>query len=116
MRAERTAIAGAHALSPDGARLLYFTLDIESRRTTLHAWDLAGKGDTTVVEAGPLEIRLQPHVPSAAWSPDGKWLVASIPTEKGWGLFRMRADGTMKTRLTPEGTDCLGAAWRASPS
>lgn len=113
LKAERTVVAGAHALSPDGKQLLYFIEDFDSRTTRLHIWEFENKSDTTLLEAGPLDYDEVPHVPAAAWSPDGKWLLVSVPSEKGWGLFRVSPDGKQKTRLTPEGVDCVGAAWRA---
>lgn len=115
LKAERIVVAGAHALSPDGKQLLYFLQDFNNRTATLHLWEFENKSDSLLLEAGPLDYDEIPHVPSAAWSPDAKWLLVSVPSDKGWGLFRVSPDGKQKTRLTPEGVDCVGGAWRKNP-
>jgi Tol biopolymer transport system component len=115
LQSDRRILAGANALSPDGKRLLYFAIDDQTDAASLRLWEFEGKVDRQVCESGTLnQSQGFPSIPSAAWSPDGKWLLASLAGEKGWGIFRISPDGKTRIRLTPEGEDCRGAAWHAS--
>ena len=38
--------------------------------------------------------------PSSPWSPDGEWVVYSAKVGSQWDLFKIRPDGSQKTRLT----------------
>jgi TolB protein len=106
-------VAGANALSPDGKRLLYIAVDIGGRSGTLRVLDLASKIENTIMELKLDYVGEFFLAPAPAWSPDGKGALLPLVTEKGRGLFLVSEDGKTRTRLTPEGVDCLQAAWHA---
>jgi Tol biopolymer transport system component len=108
---EKLLLAGANALSPDGKRLAYFALDLAAGMMSLRLWEFAEKSETTLLESPGHGLRGFAILPAAAWTPDGETLLASLPTEKGLGLFRISGDGKTRTRLTPDGVDCLHPAW-----
>lgn len=104
--------AGANALSPDGKRLAYVRLDRGMMKGTLNIWDFSSKADNLLLEVdgdlkGPESLALP------AWAPDGKSLLVPLKTDKGTSLYKVSDDGQKKTRLTPEGVDCLAGAWFA---
>ena len=103
-------VAGANALSPDGKRLLYQSKKAGQTQIALRLRELESRKDTSILEvdqaAGPAMI-LGP-----AWAPDGKSLLVTLPSPKGVGLFHVTEDGKTRTRLTPEGVECLSGAWR----
>lgn len=107
---DKIALAGANGLSPDGKKLLFLVIDPEAQKGSLHLWDFAAKSDNFLMdlESGALELE---KIAVAAWAADGKSFLIPIKTDKGTGLFRVSADGQTKTRLTPEGVDCLSGAW-----
>jgi len=110
---EGLVLAGSNALSPDGKRLLFISFAPNNeggQKAALRMWDFEAKGDSLLLE---FEIE-QKHIQGIAlpaWAPDGKSFLLSMKTEKGSGLFRISDDGKTKTRLTPEGVDCLSGAW-----
>ena len=104
------AIAGPNALSPDGKRLAYVAADRGTKKGSLRIFDLATKGEVTVVELDMGYAGDFPQTPIPAWTPDGKELIVPVAGEKGRGLYRITEEGK-KTRLTPEGIDCFGGAW-----
>ena len=88
---------------------------LQEHLARLRILDLENKAETSLGEEIPVDLAQgYAAFPVAAWSPDGASLVVSMPTENGWGLFRVTPDGKEKVRLTPEGVDCRGASWRAS--
>lgn len=88
-------------LSPDGTRIAFCS-------------DAGGNGingDLGVVNSsgGPIawldtgDCRLandNASFPSSPWSPDSQWIVYSAKVGGQWDLFKIRPDGTQKTRLT----------------
>jgi Tol biopolymer transport system component len=111
-QAGKLAVAGANALSPDGKRLLYVVIDRAEKSGSLRLLDLATKVENTLA---PLDLAYAGEfflAPTPAWSPDGKGILIAIAGEKGRALCRLSDDGKSRTRLTPEGIDCLQAAWR----
>lgn len=104
--------AGPDGFSPDGKRLAYLAIDFTRSTAQLRVLEMDNRAENTLGDEMPFE-RTQGYAafPVAAWSPDGKWLVVSSKTEKGWGLFRVSPDGKERTRLTPEDADCRGASW-----
>jgi Tol biopolymer transport system component len=105
------AVAGPNALSPDGRKLLYFVLQRETMKGSLRLWEFAAKVENTILDVDLGDGKLM-TIPLAAWSPDGKAFLIPMKTEKGTGLFRVSLDSKTRTRLTPEGVDCLAGAWR----
>lgn len=103
-------IGGANALSPDGKRLAYLAVDPGARTGSVRILDLASKVESSLAEL-KLDYWRPLLAPTPAWSPDGKGIVVPITTDKGRGLFLLSDDGKTRTRLTPEGVDCLQAAW-----
>jgi TolB protein len=108
---EGLAIAGPNALSPDGKKLLYLVLQRETMKGSLRLWEFAGKVENTLMDLDLENTRFM-SIPLPAWSPDGKAFLIPMKTDKGTGLFRVSLDGKTRTRLTPEGVDCLAGAWR----
>lgn len=109
---EGLALAGPNALSPDGKKLLYMVLDPQNQKASLRMWEFATKGENFVLETSLGDGKESfEKFPMPAWSPDGKSYLVSLTTDKGMGLFRISDDGKTRTRLTPEGVDCLAGAW-----
>ncbi len=104
------AISGASALSTDGKRLLYTLHTPGSGKATLHVMDLEGKSDAMLTEFAMGEGMFG-GMASPAWAPDGKGYLIPIKTDKGTGLFHVSEDGQTRTRLTPEGVECLTGSW-----
>lgn len=109
---EKLVVCGANGVSPDGKELAFTHVDFEARKASLRVFTFDGKAESTLLE---FEMEMAgggpQNFPSPAWSPDGKWLLAGIRTDKGWGLFRVSRDGQQRQRITPEGTDCIQGAW-----
>jgi Tol biopolymer transport system component len=106
--------AGADALSPDGKRLLYIAIDYMNQTARLRKWEFASRTEENIGDAFAIDLTEGYHAyPTAAWSPDGRWILLSMPAEKGWGVFRLAPDGKANIRLTPEGIDCREGAWHA---
>jgi Tol biopolymer transport system component len=111
IQAEKLAVAGAGALSPDGKRLIYVVMDRENQGSSLRTWEFATKAEVFLNELKIEDIKGPQSFPSPAWAPDGKSFLVSLPSEKGYGLFRVSEDGKTRTRLTPEGVDSFGGGW-----
>jgi hypothetical protein len=104
--------AGPDALSPDGRRLVYFAISYPTQTARLRTWEFAGKVENSLGDEAALNLAEGYHLaPTAAWSPEGRWLLVSRPTEKGWGLLRLSPEGAVQARLTPEGVECRGGSW-----
>ena len=108
---DKMLIATAHAVSPDGKRLLFAAMDPMAKNVSIRVLDLAGKSENILDETAADLDKGPQAFPYPTWAPDGKSFLVSYPTEKGMGVFRMTEDGKTRTRLTPEGVDCFGAAW-----
>ncbi|HTE19458.1 MAG TPA: hypothetical protein VK689_13900 [Armatimonadota bacterium] len=104
------AMAGASSLSPDGKKLLYLSMDPSTMKASLRMWEFATKAESVLmdVDAGGESLE---KFPLPAWAPDGKSFLIALKTDKGMGLFSVSEDGKTKTRLTPDGVDCLTGAW-----
>jgi Tol biopolymer transport system component len=109
---DRFLLAGPNSLSPDGKRLLYVVMEPETRKLSLQMWEFASKSETFILDLESAFMALE-ELPLPAWAPDGKSILVPLKTEKGVGLFRVSDDGKTRTRLTPEGVDCLAGAWIA---
>jgi Tol biopolymer transport system component len=105
------AIAGANALSPDGKRLAYIVMNPQGMKVGLRVWDMVAKSENFIMDLDTDQSSQIASIPLAAWAPDSKSLLLSIKTEKGYGLFKVSDDGKTRTRLTPEGVDCLSGSW-----
>ena len=110
----RMVLAGAHALSPDGKLVLCGVEDLVGETVTLKVYELESKTETTLFEYSVRGASLLTRHPMPAWERGGKSFLISMPTDKGVGIFRVTADGQTKTRLTPEGSDCIQPAWLPS--
>lgn len=102
-------IAGPNAVSSDGKRLAYVVYDLEAMKASLRIWEFESKSELFL---GDLDSSLRgfEKFPMPSWMPDGKALLVAAKTDKGHALFRVPTDGQPRTRLTPEGIDCLGGA------
>lgn len=103
-------IAGPNGISPDGKRLLYAAVNPGGGKVNIKMWDFSSKGESTLLEYEVGEFGVE-KVPLPGWAPDGKSFLIALPSDKGMGLFRVSEDGQTKTRLTPDGVDCLSGAW-----
>jgi Tol biopolymer transport system component len=106
----RLILGGANSLAPDGKQVAYYTLDLTAATMSLRLLELSSKSDRTLFEGKDLGLLGFPRLPSASWTPDGKALIATLPSDKGAGLYRVSLDGTMKKRLSPEGVNCIHPA------
>jgi Tol biopolymer transport system component len=104
-------LAGANAPSPDGKKLAYYSLDLGMNKMTLRVREVAANSEQTLSEGDGHGLMGLPVLPAAAWMPDGKSVLASVATPKGLGIFRISLEDTSKTRLTPEGVDCIHPAY-----
>jgi Tol biopolymer transport system component len=110
--AERLYYSTAGGLSPDGKKLAYMAMDMQNQAISLRVRTLDTASESFLAE-GKITVADGPEGFSAvSWTPDGKWIIANIPTEKGMGVHRISEDGQTKIRLTPEGVDCLTPAYR----
>ena len=106
---ENVVAVSAGGVSPDGKKLLYAQIDPMANQMSFKMRTLADSSETVLVEAPFVGGRKAlASFAFASWAADGKSFVASFPTDKGIGIFRFNADGSGKTRITPEGTDCFG--------
>jgi len=103
-------LAGPNAISPDGKRLLFISAQEGGQKGSLRMWDFEAKADSLLTEF-EFEGKNIQTVSLPAWAPDGKSCLLAMKTDKGVGLFKISEDGKTKTRLTPEGVDCLSGAW-----
>jgi Tol biopolymer transport system component len=110
LSSENIALAGAGALSDDGRRLCYLTLDLAGGTHGIRIWDFTAKADSIVADVTSQVQGNYVWIPTVAWAPDQKSLLVSTKTEKGFGVFRYSPDGQTKVRLTPEGVDCTHAS------
>jgi TolB protein len=106
-------LAGPNALSPDGKTLLFVSMDMATRKGSLRSWTFEGGVENRIIDVEQPDPQIQ-GLPLPAWAPDGKSYLLNLPTDKGTALFRISADGNQKTRLTPEGVNCLAGAWTAA--
>ena len=112
------AFTGPGAVSPDGKKLIYVAFSPMDESMEIKILDLVTKADTALTD---LEVEFQPAMgpeafPLAAWSPDGKSFIASLKTGDGQALFRISADGKMRTRLTPEDVYATAGSWWWPPT
>src|SRR5688500_1585321 len=97
----------AGGLSPDGKKLAFVAVDMANMGLALRVRTLETGSETFLGEA-KIEMKEGPEGFSAvSWTPDGKWVIANLPTDKGMAIFRMSEDGQTKVRLTPEGVNCI---------
>lgn len=110
-------IAGYGASSPDGKSFLYTLIEPLQQKATLRLRAYADGKESDLVQIPlPMADLTLDAFPFTSWDTDGKSFLVSLPTDKGIGIFRFNADGSGKTRMTPEGSDCFGPAlWSASP-
>jgi len=102
---------GSGAVSPDGKRIAYLVIDRNARTGGIRTLDLQTKVENNVID---LELGYVGEfflAPVPAWTPDGKSLILPIAGEKGRGLYLLSEDGKTRTRLTPEGVDCMQGVW-----
>jgi Tol biopolymer transport system component len=104
------AVAGANAVSPDGKKLAFIAVDLPAKRGSLRVLDLASNVENTVLDLDLAYVGQFFRAPAPGWTRDGKSILIPLVTEKGRGLFAVSEDGKTKTRLTPEGVDCLQGA------
>jgi TolB protein len=105
-------LASAGAVSPDGKHLLYFSVDVNARTANLRSRELAAMAENILGDVKLSDLPSFHFLPTACWSPDGKSVLVSAAGERGAAVFRFSEDGQMRTRLTAEGVDSLGAFWR----
>jgi dipeptidyl aminopeptidase/acylaminoacyl peptidase len=90
------------AWSPDGTRIAYTALDLESGLIVIAIAQVDGSAITTIVPDGyPLEYT------HPQWSPDGKWLTIqafTTGTDHGTRLVLARSDGSYRTVLAESPT------------
>lgn len=80
-------VGGRPAWSPDGQRLLF------SAWAATYVVNRDGTGQVDLTPASGA-------VTSATWSPDGQWIAYhGLETDGRTGIFRMRPDGTDRTRI-----------------
>jgi Tol biopolymer transport system component len=112
LKSDRVAVAGEGGLSGDDQRLLYLAVHGgQDDSAELRIWDRATKGEMFLTDVKLGKVGGPAEFPSPAWAPDGKSFIVVLPTEKGRALFRISDDGKSRTRLTPEGVDCVGGSW-----
>jgi Tol biopolymer transport system component len=88
------------AISPDGKRVA-----ISLRRGGKFHLNVMNDDGTGIVGlADNLDVR-----GTAAWSPDGRWIVVGGVDEQGRGLFKIQADGGGLVRLTK--TEATNPVW-----
>lgn len=104
-------LAGANAPSPDGKKLAYYSLELGQNKMTLRVRDLTANSEQILSEGDGHDLMGFAVLPAAAWMPDAKSVLASLATPKGLGIFRISLEDTTKTRLTPEGVDCIHPAY-----
>ena len=110
-------LTGPGGLSPDGKRLIYASIDPENNTAELHIWDFANQSDSVLSDI-EVDVNLGEDpsgIPLASWSPDGASFIVPLKTEAGPALFRVSADGKMKTQLTPNGVVATAGSWWAPP-
>jgi len=104
--------ATAGGLSPDGKRLVVMSIAFQAMTGSFKVLDLENKGESFLDQykaaqtSGPMDLFI-----GACWGPDSKQMLLALPTDKGVGIFHIAADGQKRTRLTPEGVDCLMPFW-----
>lgn len=110
--ADRLFYSNAGGLSGDGKKLAYVAVEMQNKMLSLRVRTLETGSEVFLGEA-KVEMGDGPEGFSAvSWTPDGKWVIANLPTEKGMGIFRISEDGQTKVRLTPEGVNCITPAFR----
>lgn len=117
----RLYLGGTGAWSPDGKRLVLFAADMEKNSGELQIWELATKEHHRLIDTGASlqtrDFRLEAKnaLPMAAWSPDGKQIVASRAAldqnRLDVGLFLLSPEGEILKRLTPQGVLAFNASW-----
>jgi Tol biopolymer transport system component len=104
-------LAGANAPSPDGKKVAFYSVDLSMNKATLRVRDLAATSEQILYEGNGHGLMGLPVLPAAAWMPDGKSVLASLATLKGLGIFKISLEDASKSRLTPEGVDCIHPAY-----
>jgi Tol biopolymer transport system component len=106
----KLAVAGAGGLSPDGKRLAYLAVDRSAGKGQLCVRDLGTKSEAILLDLDLSQAQGVLLIPTPWWTADGKSLLVPIRAEKGTSLYRVSEDGKTRTRITPEGVDCIQGA------
>ena len=91
-----SARADGPALSPDGRRILF------DRHSDLYVMNVNGSHVRRLTYGVGAEG-------AGAWSPDGRWIAYSVSRSGKSAIWKMRADGGGKRRLTRPGLDSVPA-------
>lgn len=116
VKSEMVVMAGSGATTPDGKQFLYMQLNPLTQKAMLRLHDFADNADRKLVDVAYPDSKISFEAflyPS--WAKDGKSFLLSQPSAKGIGIYRYNANGTGKTRITPEGIDCFGPSLRSAP-
>lgn len=109
---EEMQIAGPNAVSRDGKKLLFLNFKPQEKKLTLRSWNLADKVENTLVEYPAVDNLKFSNVPLAAWTPDGKGILATMIEGENSSSVQLLDESGMKIRqLSPAGVPCAGAAW-----
>ena len=102
-------IAGPGAWSPDGKSLLTTRLDPSAMTAGLWLTDVNTKSENQLASFGI--VMREPIMPTAVWSPDGKWIACAM-FEIGKGRIHLVSrDGQTKKALTPDADFCFAPTW-----
>jgi TolB protein len=103
-------VGGNGAWSPDGKRIVLGRVNTTTRMGSLWMVDLETKSETKLSDDFAIEMQ-GATLPTAAWSPDGKWLACAL-FENGKGrIYLMTPDGKTRKPLTAEGENCFAPSW-----
>jgi len=118
---ERLYLGGTGAWSPDGKRLVLFAADMATSKGELQIWELGTKEHRRLIDTGASlqtrDFRLEAKnaLPMAAWSPDGKLILATRAAIEqnrlDVGLFIISPQGEIVKRLTPMGVLAFNGSW-----
>src|SRR5438270_269828 len=93
LQSDKLLLAGAGALSADGKRLLFLSIDMEVGYASLRLCDFEAKSENVLAEAPVTREPTYTWISTIAWGPDEKSLLVSLPTDRGFGVFRYSLDG-----------------------
>jgi Tol biopolymer transport system component len=83
--------------SPDGARLVFVRLDLQTKREAIFTVKLDGSGAFQVT---PWELNAATR---PDWSPDGRWIVFTAhPADGSENVYKAHPDGSELTNLTKQ--------------